>query len=117
MFKKILQETVEGLPGAVGAIFADWEGEAVEQFFPGPVDDIKLLGAHQGIILHLIAEAGGESGLGAAEVVLITLADAKVVVQPLKDGYFLVLLAERTCNGGLALRATGRAAEILREEI
>lgn len=117
MFKKILQEAVEGLPGAVGAIFADWEGEAVEQFFPGPDDDIKLLGAHQGIILNLIGEAAGESGLGPVRGVLITLDDAKIAVQPLKDGYFLVLLTRATCNGGLALRALRNAAEVLREEI
>lgn len=117
MFKKILQETVEGLPGAVGAIFADWEGEAVEQFFPGPVDEIKLLGAHQGIILNLIKDAAGESGLGTVNGVLMTFDGAKVVVQPLKDGYFLVLLTDGTCNGGLALRALRDAADILREEI
>lgn len=117
MFKKILRETVEGLPGAVGAIFADWEGEAVEQFFPGPDDDIKLLGAHQGIILNLINEAAGEGRLGAVKGVLITLDGAKVAVQPLKDGYFLVLLTDARCNGGRALRALQEAAEVIREEI
>jgi len=117
VFKDILKSTVEGLPGALGAIFADWEGESVEHFFAGPEDEIKLLGAHQGILLNLVKEAAAGAGHGAVKCMMLTTDKARVVVQPIKDGYFLVLLLTRHCNSGLALRAASSAAGVLSGEI
>ncbi len=47
-FKRILTELVTAVPGASGAILADWEGEAVEQFSFYDDFEMKLIGAHKG---------------------------------------------------------------------
>ncbi len=51
-FKELLGQLVARVPGAQGAIVADWEGEAVDQF--GVMDDydLKIIGAHKGVILQ-----------------------------------------------------------------
>ena len=110
MFKEILKKTVDGLPGALGAIFADWEGESVEYQYAGPEDDIKLLGAHQGILLGIINGVSGSYGMGEVRCVLVSAESAKLVVRPLKDGYYLVVMLGPYANGGLAIRAVEAAA-------
>ena len=117
MFKEILKDAVAGTIGATGAIFVDGEGESVGHFFRGPEYDIKLLGAHCGILLGLVREAAGNIGQGEVRCMVLATDDAKVVVQPLKDGYSLVMLLDGRANTGMALRGAMRAAKILMEEI
>lgn len=117
MFKEILKEAVKGLPGAVGAVFVDWEGESVDWFFPGSDYDIRLLGAHQGILLNLVNEAVRSAGQGSVRAMISCSTEAKVLVHPLKDGYFLVTLLERGANSGRAMQELRRTAKILAEEI
>jgi len=117
VFKELLKDIVDGLPGAAGAILADWEGESVDFFFRGPDYDIKLLGAHHGILLNLAKEASDNNGLGDIRALMVSMGEHRVVVQPLKDGYYLVLLLDRGANGGQALRVAGIAATRLIEEI
>lgn len=117
MFKDILKKMVGDVPGAVGAIFADWEGESVEHYYAGPEDDIKLLGAHQGILLNSIGNLTGGNGTGALRCMLVSTDAAKLVVRPLKEGYYMVLMLSPGSNGGLALRASETAARKLLAEI
>jgi predicted regulator of Ras-like GTPase activity (Roadblock/LC7/MglB family) len=117
MFREILKEAVDEVPGAMGAIFADWEGEAVDHYFSGEDDEIKLVGAHQGILLNLMKTASDNVGLGGVNEVMLVMDGAKVMARPLKDGYFLVLLVENGCNSGIARRTLRRTALLLDEEI
>jgi len=117
MFKEILKGAVEDVPGAMGAIFADWEGESVEHYFGGADDEIRLVGAHQGILLNLMKTASDNVGLGEVNEVMFVTDEAKVMARPLKDGYFLVMLLQSHSNSGLAKRALRRAADVLDEEI
>jgi hypothetical protein len=63
-FKTLLNALVENVPGAQGAIIADWEGESVEQV--GIMDDydLKVIGAHKGVILHNMREVVDRLGDG-----------------------------------------------------
>jgi predicted regulator of Ras-like GTPase activity (Roadblock/LC7/MglB family) len=117
VFKGILKDALEGLPGALGAVFADWEGEAVEYYFSGPDDDIKLLGAHQGILFNLLRDAARGCGQGAVTGMVYTLEGSKVVSIPIKDGYYLVILMSGRGNCAMGLRAARKAARVLIEEI
>ena len=51
-FKVILKELVESTYGAIGAILADWEGEAVEQYCLTDTFQLKVTAAHKGIIVN-----------------------------------------------------------------
>jgi predicted regulator of Ras-like GTPase activity (Roadblock/LC7/MglB family) len=64
-FGDILRELVERVPGAVGAVFADWDGEPVDQFAHVPPLDIQLVGAHWGVVWSQAAQRLGRHGIGA----------------------------------------------------
>jgi predicted regulator of Ras-like GTPase activity (Roadblock/LC7/MglB family) len=53
-FRKPLEDIVKRASGAVGAVFVDDDGETIEQFTNGSSYEIRLAGAHHGIILQLM---------------------------------------------------------------
>jgi len=116
-FKNLLQEMLDRLPGARGAIIADWEGEAVDQV--ARIDDfeIKVLGAHKGIILSRLREALQRLDGGELEEVLIQYQNAKVLIVPLNEDYFLVLTIDTHEMVGKAAFELRRCAARLRQEI
>ncbi len=116
-FKEILQGMLDQLPGAVGAIIADWEGEAVDQV--AQIDDfeIKVLGAHKGIILTQLRQVLERLDGGALEEVLIHFDRSKVLITPLSEDYFLVLTLGPEVMVGKANFVMRRCAERLRLEI
>ncbi|WP_020676680.1 roadblock/LC7 domain-containing protein [Geopsychrobacter electrodiphilus] len=116
-FKILLQEMLDRLPGAQGAIIADWEGEAVDQV--ARIDDfeIKVLGAHKGIILTRLRETLHRLDGGELEEVLIQYENAKVLIVPLNEDYFLVLTIDPDEMVGKAAFELRRCAVRLRLEI
>jgi len=116
-FKNILQGMLDQLPGAVGAIIADWEGEAVDQVAQMDDYEIKVLGAHKGIILTQLRQALQRLDGGALEEVLIHFEKGTVLLTPLTEDYFLVLTVEPEVMVGKAAFAMRRCAEQLRLEI
>ena len=116
-FKSLLQGMLDLLPGAVGAIIADWEGEAVDQVTRMDDFEIKVLGAHKGIILTQLREALQRLDGGALEEVLIHFEQGTVLITPLSEDYFLVLTVEPQVMVGKAAFVMRRCAELLRLEI
>jgi predicted regulator of Ras-like GTPase activity (Roadblock/LC7/MglB family) len=116
-FKNLLQEMLEHLPGAVGAIIADWEGEAVDQVARMDDFELKVLGAHKGIILTQLRQALQRLDGGALEEVLIHFEQAKVLITPLTEDYFLVLTVGPEVMIGKATFFMRRCAAQLRLEI
>ena len=53
-FKNRLRQLLDEISGSIGAIIVDWEGEAVDQTGCISDYDIKVIGAHNGIILTRI---------------------------------------------------------------
>ena len=117
MFQEILQRVVDGVPGAAGVIFADWEGESVECVSNWQDEDIKLLGAHHGIILNLAREVAENCAQGGINGMLVSSEVGRVVVQPVKEGYYLVMLLPPHGNVGVAFKKLREAAELFRQEI
>ncbi|MEJ2201158.1 MAG: roadblock/LC7 domain-containing protein [Desulfuromonadaceae bacterium] len=116
-FKRILEQLMDAVPGAYGAILADWEGEAVDQ--AGCMDDyeLKVIGAHKGIIYHNLRDAVQRlDGSELREVVLVST-EMRVVVLPVTPEYFLVLALRRNEVLGRALFEARRSVVQLRDEI
>ncbi len=90
-FKRFLNRLLEDIPGALGAIITDWEGEAVDQVARISEYDIKVLGAHKGIILNLLRSALERIECGALEEVVIRTGERKTLIAPVTEDYFLVL--------------------------
>jgi predicted regulator of Ras-like GTPase activity (Roadblock/LC7/MglB family) len=116
-FGDILRELVERVPGAVGAVFADWEGEPVDQFAHIPPIEIQLVGAHWGVIWSQAAARLGRHGLGALEELFIEGERAIVLVRGVTDRYFVVLATHRDAPLALARRELLRGALTLRREM
>lgn len=115
-FKKLLNRLLEDIPGALGAIITDWEGEAVDQVARISEYDLKLLGAHKGIILNLLRDALTRIDSGSLEEVIIRTDGGKTLIAPLTDDYFLVLSLGPEAIVGRAAFAMRRCVAELRPE-
>jgi len=116
-FKELLGELVARVSGSQGAIFADWEGEAVDQV--GLMDDydLKIIGAHKGLILYNLREVVARLGDDRLREIVITTATSRTLVLPVTNEYFLVLALDRSASLGRALLEARRCARVLQEEI
>jgi predicted regulator of Ras-like GTPase activity (Roadblock/LC7/MglB family) len=115
-FKLLLNRLLEDIPGAVGAIITDWEGEAVDQVARISEYEIKVLGAHKGIILNLLREALSRIDSGQLEEVLIRTQQGKTLIVPLNQDYFLVLSLRPEALAGRAAYKMHRCVAELRSE-
>lgn len=90
-FKSLLSRLLDDIPGALGAIIIDWEGESVDQVARINEYDIKVLGAHSGIILNQLRQVLTRVGSGQLEDVVIRCGEKKILIAPMTDEYLLVL--------------------------
>lgn len=116
-FQKPLTELIESVPGALGAIIADWEGEAVDQVARMDDYELKVIGAHKGVILHQLRRVAGRLGGGGLEEIVFTTERAQTLVLPVTEEYFLVLTLNRGAVLGQALLAARRCVARLKAEI
>jgi predicted regulator of Ras-like GTPase activity (Roadblock/LC7/MglB family) len=109
---------VERVPGAVGAIFVDWEGEAVDQFAHMPELEIQLVGAHWGVVLNQTTSAlDRHPYFGPVEALLVEGDRATVLVRRVTERYYVVLTTKRGAHLATAQRELERSAETLRGEM
>ena len=116
-FKTILTELVQSVPGATGAIIADWEGEMVDHVALMDDYELKLTAAHLGIILARMKELQGRLSADPRHEAVITLADQRVIVGPVGDDYSLVLTLGREAIAGRAIVRFRQVRDILMKEI
>ena len=116
-FKPLLNALIERVPGAQGAIVADWEGEAVDQV--GIMDDydLKVIGAYKGIILHSMRDVVDRLGNDELKEIIITTKQAQTLVLPVTKDYYLVLTLDRSDMLGRALMEARRCIQALYHEI
>jgi predicted regulator of Ras-like GTPase activity (Roadblock/LC7/MglB family) len=103
-FKTILTNLMDSVPGSTGAILADWEGEAVEQSCLYDIFDLKVIGAHKGILLNLLKDAHQKMDAGEMKYSVITTEKQHYLTGPIGADYFLVMTVDRTAIVGLAIR-------------
>jgi predicted regulator of Ras-like GTPase activity (Roadblock/LC7/MglB family) len=116
-FQGPLGRLLAGVPGAQGAILADWEGEAVDQ--AGLLDDydLKVIGAHKGVILHSLRKVVARLGDDRLREIVITTSCSQMLVLPVTDEYYLVVTLDRSAALGRALFEARRCAHLLQKEI
>lgn len=112
-FKSLLSRLLEDIPGALGAIIVDWEGEAVDQVARIAEYDIKVLGAHKGIVLNLLRDALTRLSTGGLEEVAIRTEQNTTLIAPLNEDYYLVLtLGPEAIAGRAAFKMRNCVAEL-----
>lgn len=117
-FGDILQAMVERVPGALGAIFVDWEGEPVECFsFDMPSLDMQIIGAQWGVVWTQMQRALGRARLGAPIELVVDGERGSVFIHQVTDQYFVVMAAKRDTHLATAQRELARSAASLRAEM
>jgi len=120
-FQSILRETLQNTPGAIGAVFLDREGEAVdlwaENVFDIGPEGLRAIGAYTGIFLSDLRRACARLNAGVPQRLTIDFEQARVLSCELKEGYYLVLVFGRDANEGLAAERLRRGRERLLAEI
>lgn len=116
-FKTLLTTLVEAVPGATGAILADWEGEAVEQHCEGDPYEMKVTAAHWGILLTRLKELHGKYATGPIQESMISTDEQHVIVGAIGDEYALVMTMSRDALPLVALRSFRETAGLLKKEI
>ena len=116
-FKALLKPLMEHLPGAQGAIIVDWEGEAVDQIGSMDEYELKVIGAHKGVILQNIRATAGRLNQGSLLELVITTSAVQILVMPVTQDYFLVLALDRTDHLGRARFEARRCVLKLYQEI
>lgn len=116
-FKSILQNLVERTPGATGAILADWEGEAVEHFSHYDDYELKIIGAHKGIILNRVRELQEGIVAGEPQEVVLTTDRAHIITGAVGKEYSLVMTLAADAVVGRALYHFRQSVRELAKEI
>lgn len=116
-FKAILTDLVQSVPGASGAILADWEGEAVEQFALYDDFELKVVAAHKGIILNQVKDLHGRISGDTVRDAVITTASQHVIIGTVGNDYSLVMTLAREALPARALFRFRQAIGLLAKEI
>ncbi|HSL19435.1 MAG TPA: hypothetical protein VLB51_16135 [Methylomirabilota bacterium] len=118
-FSYLLTNLLVDVPEALGAIFVDDEGEAVDYVTRhGEPFDLKVEGAYQGIFLRRLAASLTTTGAGMLESFVAEGRELATLTHLLPDGYYVVLVARSPVARARAqyhLRQTARmiALELL----
>jgi len=117
--RQILEDLVEGVPGARAAVMADWDGESVAAYTSGEQTDyeIKVVGAHEGIILNLARQLLKRLALGDAKEIAFLHENFHVITAPINQDYYLVLTLQAHTLPALAKPALKNAVEKIIQEI
>ena len=116
-FQVPLQEMLDRIPGAQGAILVDWEGEAVDQVGVMDEYDLKLVGAYKGVILTSLRHVASRISDDQLQEIVITTEHAQLIMLPVTLEYFLALALDRSDVLGRALFEARRCLRTLRREI
>jgi predicted regulator of Ras-like GTPase activity (Roadblock/LC7/MglB family) len=91
-FQDLLEQLVKSVPGALGAVFADWEGERVDSFSdPSEIEELSLFGAHFGVVWNQSNTLFAEKGLGFVDELTIEAHRLRVLLRSVNERYYVVL--------------------------
>lgn len=117
-FNPMLTRLVKDLPGAEGAIFVDWEGEAVDRFDGTQQETpIRLIGAHWGIIYYLFRGALERAEGGDPIQLVLAFERQTFIVSQVTSHYLMVVTMSPRPNLRLALDMSRITVQRLRREM
>ena len=118
-FHYVLTNLLADVPDAVGAIFLDSQGEAIEWVSrsDGEPYHLKVEGACHAVIKRQFADAVEAANDGRLEAYVLVGERLATLTQLLPDGYYVVLVARRTSSLARAGFHLRRAARIIADEI
>ncbi|HYE75156.1 MAG TPA: hypothetical protein VEF04_17575 [Blastocatellia bacterium] len=124
--KEPLADVVNRVPGAVGAILVDNDGEAVVLYAASnqvhtngytPEERIKLIAAYHTISLRDASQFSKQFGFGQINHLVHRYEAGTVVTKPLDDGYALLLVLESESYVGKGLLYLNQAGAVISEDL
>lgn len=117
-YQRLMNEMVQTLRGASGAVFLDQEGEAVVTAGDRLAKyDLQVIGAYAGIFLSNLKRTCHAIDFGEAERFKLECSGSTLLITELKDGYYLVLVLEPAAPEGDAWRKLIETRDRLIEEL
>jgi len=118
-FHYLLTNLLVEVPGAVGAIFLDEDGEAVEWVTGRDRDpyDLKVEGAFHAIMQRQVGRVSEATGGGQVELYMVEGSETVTLTQLLPGGYYVVLVMRRTGSPAVAGHHLRRAARTIAREL
>ncbi len=117
-FNYLLTNLLVDVPQAVGAIFVDPEGEAVEWVTRhGNPFDLKVEGAYHSIFMRQLENIATSVKVGAIDSFVLEGSRMVTLTQALPDGYYVVLVVDRNGSRAQALHRLRLAAQVIAQEI
>ena len=117
IFSTILEEIVVALPGALGAIFLDWEGETIDGYSHMGNTNLRIVGAQWGIIFYQTHELLKKHGHDTPSLITLCFEDQQVILRRVTENYLVLMALERDANLGRALALLQDAERRLKEEL
>ena len=117
-FNYLLTNLLVDVPQAVGAIFVDPEGEAVECVTRhNDPFDLKVEGAYHSIFMRQLEQLTTSVNAGPIDSFVIEGSRLVTLTQALPDGYYVVLVVDRSASRAQALDRLRRAARVFAEQL
>jgi len=117
-FNYLLTNLLVDVPQAVGAIFVDPQGEAVEWVTRhNDPFDLKVEGAYHSIFMRQLEELTTSVDAGPIDSFVLEGSRLVTLTQALAGGYYVVLVVDRSGSRAHALHRLRRAAEVIANEI
>ena len=117
-FNYLLTNLLVDVPEAIGAIFLDYDGETVDFVTRhGEPFDLKVEGAYHSIFMRRLEELTTGSKAGPIDCFILEGSDLITLTQALPDGYYVVLVVDRSGSQAQALHRLRRAAQVIAKEI
>ena len=118
VFSYLLTNLLVDVPQAVGAIFVDPEGEAVEWVTRhGDPFGLKVEGAYHSIFMRQLESVIASAEAGSISNVVFKGSRLTTLTQALPDGYYVVLVVDRSASRARALDRLRRAAQVFAEQL
>lgn len=117
-FDKLLEQLVDSVYGARGAVFLDHDGEVVQHYLAHKsVAELDLIGAYQGITLTTCRKFSDEVDMGTIEFMICQYKEATCLIKTLNEGYFVLLALSPQGNIGQAMHTLREMAKELNSEM
>ncbi|HWC76629.1 MAG TPA: roadblock/LC7 domain-containing protein [Blastocatellia bacterium] len=116
-FRDQLETLVSTVRGVQGAIVLALDGEAVEWCGQSNGERLKLRAAYAGVVLQAARQLARQLNSGTPRQLILSYDGARLFVQELTAGYFLILELDPSSNVGEAGHGIGPAIAILSQEI
>ena len=113
-----LRELVGKVPGAIGAVLIDDEGEAITHFSAKDENQrVRLISAYHRIWLNDYTRLAEQMRLGKLGLMMQHYETGIVVVKALKDKYALILIGENEMFSGQGLLQLERIGSVINEDL